>query len=877
MPHAPAGSASSHFRYAFPMQTFKSQTSRQFRLRPTSALVLSLCASAGAWADSGAAPASTTVAQVEFNNTFLQQPGGVQIDFSRFSQGNVPLAGRYRVELYLNQTWLGRADVTLRQVDADSANVQPCFDRVLLERIGVDLHRLAPASAARLDAGGGDCIPLAELVTNATATFDNGEQRLDITVPQIALARSARGHVDPKYWDDGVTAARLQYNASSWRAESFGHANTQSYLGLNGGVNVGAWRFRHSGSLTGGDSSGTRYQSMQTNVQRGITSIKSQLVLGDAFTDGTMFDSVGFRGVQLASDDRMYPESQRGYAPTVRGIASSNARVQVRQNGNIIYETTVAAGAFEIDDLYPTGYGGDLEVVVTEADGRVRISRVPYAAAVNALRPGVTRYNVTVGQYRNASVQGTPMMSQATVQHGFTNLLTGYGGLTLTQGYAAAVAGAALNTDYGAFGADITHASTRLQDQPSRDGQSLRLSYSKLLEPTNTHLTVAAYRYSSRGYLGLSDAVALRDLEDRGLRGIGNDTQRGRLQLVLNQSLPQGHGSLYASGSTQSYWNRSGTDTQFQVGYNNSYKRLNYGISAVREYNPAARKWDNRVMLNLGIPLGSGARAPYSTTSLQRDQQGYTSLQQSVTGALGEDNALTYGLSAGHNGGGEGAAGGATSIGANVAYASPMAALTANASKSGRYSQVGAGVSGTVVAYAGGVAFTPSTGETIAVVEAKDAAGARIANASGLRVDPWGRAIVSNLTPFANNQIEIDPKGLPVNVELKATEQRVAPTSGAVTLVRFDTDNTGRAAIIRASAGDGTPLPFGAEVFDAEGNSVGTVAQAGRIIARGLKTDSGTLTARWGQDAKSSCSLGYALSAGDARSTSYATADAECR
>ena len=859
------------------MQTLKNHPPR-FPLRPTSALAFALFAGAAAWADSGAAPATRAVAEVEFNGTFLQQPGGTQIDFSRFGKGNVPLAGRYRVELFVNESWLGRAEVTLRQAGAESADVQPCFDRALLERIGVDLDKLVAEAGARLD-GGGACVPLSELVTDATAVFDNGEQRLDVTVPQLAMARSARGYVDPKYWDDGVTAARLQYNASTWRAESFGQSHTQSYVGLNGGVNVGAWRFRHNGSLNSGDASGTRYQSMQTYAQRGIHSIRSQLVLGDSFTDGTMFDSVGVRGVQLASDDRMLPESQRGYAPTVRGIASSHARVQIRQNGNIIYETTVAAGAFEINDLYPTGYGGDLEVVVTEADGRVRISRVPYAAAVNALRPGVTRYNLAAGQYRNASVQSTPMMAQATIQRGFTNSVTGYGGLTLTQGYAAAVAGAALNTGHGAFGADITQAGARLRDQPDRNGQSLRLSYSKLLDATNTHLSVAAYRFSSRGFLSLSDAVALRDLEGRVPQGVGNDSQRGRLQLVLNQTLPQGLGSLYLSGSTQNYWNRSGTDTQFQVGYSNSYKRLNYGVAAVREYNPAARKWDKRVMLNLSIPLGSGARAPYATTSLQRDRHGATSVQQSVTGALGEDNALTYGLSAGHNGGGDGsgAGGSTTSAGANVAYASPMAALTANASKARTYSQVGAGVSGTVVAYAGGVAHTPSTGETIAIVEVKDAAGARVANASGLRVDPWGRAIVSNLTPFANNQIEIDPKGLPVNVELKATEQRVAPTSGAVALVKFDTDNSGRAAIIRATTGDGSPLPFGAEVFDADGSSVGTVAQAGRIIARGLKRDSGTLTARWGQHAKSTCSLGYALPAGDARSSSYATADAECR
>ncbi|KYF17681.1 hypothetical protein AIZ04_25550, partial [Salmonella enterica subsp. enterica serovar Typhimurium] len=77
---------------------------------------------------------------------------------------------------------------------------------------------------------------------------------------------------------------------------------------------------------------------------------------------GELFDSTQFRGVQLASDDRMLPDSERGFAPVVRGVANSNAKVRISQNGLTIYETTVAPGAFEIDDLYPTGYGGDLIV-----------------------------------------------------------------------------------------------------------------------------------------------------------------------------------------------------------------------------------------------------------------------------------------------------------------------------------------------------------------------------------------------------------------------------------------------------------------------------------------------------------------------------------
>jgi outer membrane usher protein len=55
-------------------------------------------------------------------------------------------------------------------------------------------------------------------VKDATAIFDNGEQRLDVSVPQIALARTARSYVEPRNWDHGVSAARLQYNASVYNA-----------------------------------------------------------------------------------------------------------------------------------------------------------------------------------------------------------------------------------------------------------------------------------------------------------------------------------------------------------------------------------------------------------------------------------------------------------------------------------------------------------------------------------------------------------------------------------------------------------------------------------------------------------------------------------
>ncbi|SAK74210.1 fimbria/pilus outer membrane usher protein [Caballeronia ptereochthonis] len=829
-------------------------------LRPISIVTLQAMAAMGvsahAWAD-----ASQQYAQVEFNDQFLNSGGTDKVDISRFNKGQQTLPGSYRAETFVNEVWRGRFDVEIRESAPGSSEVRPCFNADLLERIGVDLRKLSPETTAMLASPDNACLALSDLIPSAFASFDGGEQRLDISIPQIVMFSKARGYVDPKYWDDGVPAATLQYNANAYHSSASGYTNDSQYLGLIGGLNAGPWRFRYQGNLTNSSVGGQHYQTVQTYVQRGFNDIKSQLTLGDTFTDGALFDSYGVRGVTLGTDDRMYPESQRGYAPIVRGIANSNARVQVRQNGNVIYETTVAPGAFEITDLYPTGYGGNLDVIVTEADGSQHISTVPYAATVNALRPGITRYNAMIGQYRDPSLDIHPFVSQFTIQRGISNLLTLYGGFTGADLYFAGMVGAAINTKFGAFGFDATHATASFAGLGTHNGMSFRVSYSQLLEPTNTNIAIAAYRYSTNGFFSLSDAMTMRQLHEDSQLGLMSAMQKSRMQFTVNQTLGSDgrFGSAYAIGSIVNYWNRPGRDTQLQIGYSNSWKRITYGASFVRQYMVNTNKWDNRVMVNLMIPLGLGARAPLSSTNFQYDSADSAySMQESVTGTLGSDSAFSYGVNANYNDGGN-TGSSATSVGANVGYMAPFAQLTANGSTGRHYSQVGAGISGGVVAWKGGVAFTPNMAETIGIVEAKDAAGARVANGAGLRVDPWGHAIVSGMQPYSNNDVEIDPKGLPMNIALKSTVQRTAPTAGAVVSLKFDTEDTGRAAVMRVAQADGKPLPFGAEVFDEKSNNVGVVAQGSRIIATGLKIDAGTLNVKWGDAPNQTCSVRYQL------------------
>lgn len=115
------------------------------------------------------------------------------------------------------------------------------------------------------------------------------------------------------------------------------------------------------------------------------------------------------------------------------------------------------------------------------------------------------------------------------------------------------------------------------------------------------------------------------------------------------------------------------------------------------------------------------------------------------------------------------------------------------------------------------------------------------------------------MQPFSNNDVEIDPKGLPMNVSLKSTVQRSAPTAGAVVALKFDTEDTGRAAVMHVTQADGKPLPFGAEVFDEKNENVGIVAQGSRIIATGLKIDAGKVNVRWGDAPNQTCAVRYQL------------------
>ncbi|WMT17300.1 fimbria/pilus outer membrane usher protein [Serratia fonticola] len=806
--------------------------------------------------------ASPKVAKdLDFDASFLNVDDQKTVDLSRFANGSSGLPGVYKTALYINNQPISNTDIEFKV--REDKTIYPCLTRVLIKNIAFNYDKL-PADFLSPQSQGELCMDLVRKLPEAQVNYDSNEQRLDVVIPQIYMLNTARGTVSPELWDSGVPAALLGYNVNGYTSESHGNTFNSLFAGVNAGLNIGAWYLRHNGSYSRMDGGKSHYNTFNTYLQRDIPVLKARVLMGQSNTTGQLFDTLPFTGIQLATDERMLPESLRGYAPDIRGIARSNARVTVRQGGQVLYETTVTPGEFLINDLYPTGYGGNLDVTVRESDGTEQTFSVPYASVAQLLRPGSSRYSITGGEMRNDNLRKKPALYQATYQLGLTNSITGYGGLQASQDYYALQLGAAVGTPIGALAFDATQARTHLGNNPDADGQhhsgnslsgqSYQVSYSKLISETNSNLSLAAYRFSTDGYMDFMTAMQTRDAVATGFSPDSIWRAKNRLTVTAGQGLPENRGQLFISGSLQNYWNKDGTEKQYQMGYNNRYKSLSYGLSVNRSFSSLGTAQTN-YLLSFSLPLrrNDENHTPQLRMDLSHDSSGRYGQQATVSGTAGVENQFSYGVTAMNANQGMGSSG---SLSGN--YRSSATALSGTVSTSKGYRSASAGMNGTVIAHTGGVTFTPYTSDTFALVEAKGAKGAKVSSYPGVSIDSRGYAVVPYLNPYQMNEISIDPAGTAADVELDNTSQKVAPYSGAVVKMKYTTKQ-GTPILVNATY-QGEPVPFGADIFDSTGNNVGSVGQGGQLYAR-VAEDKGRLRVKWGEGNQMQCTVSYLLMA----------------
>ncbi|KEY60301.1 fimbria/pilus outer membrane usher protein [Serratia sp. DD3] len=806
--------------------------------------------------------AATAHKQFEFDASMLVGETTGENSLAQFTEANHVEPGSYQVDIFVNGVFFARKSLLFSA--ATPGKTSACLTAEMLLDAGV-----LPAAIQKQTDQSPHCLSLEQQVDGATSRFDFARLRLDLSVPQIMMQRDARGAVPVNDLSVGETAAFTSYDTNYYRAKASGNTTDSAFLGLNSGINLGLWQFRQQSSFTRYTSdnspSNTRWNSIRTYVQRPLPSLGSQLTVGDSFTSGNLFSSVGFRGVMLQTDERMLPQSQQGYAPSIRGVAATTAKVSVRQSGVLIYQTTVAPGAFVIDDLYPTSFQGDLAVEIQEADGRVSSFTVPFAAVPDSMRPGHGNFSLVAGQVRNIA-DSKAKFADLTYQRGITNAITANSGIRVSDGYQSLLGGAVFTSRFGALGFNTAYSRADIRGQ-TVDGWRLGTTYSRTFTPTATTLTLAGYHHSTQGYRDLVDVLGTRDA-DKSDNVWSSSTYQQSNQFVtsISQSLGE-YGQLYFSGSTSTYRGGRGRDTQYQMAYSNHFNNISYNLSIGRQKTGSTRYGmqstdqvasgtvQNIVMLSVSIPLGASSHSPTLSSSVSHSsgENSNTSYQTSLAGTLGEDQSLSYAVNGAFNSSGTG-----TSMGGNLTKQASLATLGANFSQGQNYTQGGASVRGAAVLHRDGITLGPYLGDTFALVKAEGVKGADVINGMGAKINSFGYAIAPSLIPYRYNDIGLDAKGIEnANAELSENQQRVAPYAGSVVKIHFKT-REGYPLLIKVRGPQVNNLILGSNVYDKQNTIVGLVGQSNQIYARPADKQ-GVLRVRLGDSPSEQCTLNYDL------------------
>ncbi|MGY0162915.1 fimbria/pilus outer membrane usher protein [Edwardsiella tarda] len=807
----------------------------------------------------------SATARAEFNMSFVH--GSENIDAAQaVAEGNALPPGKYPFAIYLNKQQVDNKDI--RFVAKAGGASQPCLTVEDLLNYGVKLpDSLTP----------GSCVDVAATLPGASVSFDPAIQQIDLSIPQVLLAEQARGAISHTLYDQGINAAFSNYNLNYNRNANHnpgGENSEYTFLALNNGLNLWNWRLRNNMTMNKVSGQSTQWDNIATWAETDIPAWRSRLELGQASTNNTVFNSIQFRGAQLSSVDDMLPESLRGYAPVVRGVAATNARVEIRQNGYVIYSTNVAPGPFEIRDIYPHSNNGDLQVTVNEADGTRKHFTVSYSSVANMLREGIWNYQVTAGRYQNGSTTYTPSFLQGTVARGIAYGLTPYGGVIVGQNYRSAALGIAKNMgEWGAISFDAAYSDTALASGDRARGQSYRFLYSKSLNQLGTNVQLAGYRYATSGYYDFSDAVEERsrwrqgiyensyydpskpqtgiaDLDSRNQHRVYTTryaNKRERLDVSINQQLWQG-AMLYANMSSQTYWGGDGRDRTIQLGYNDAFRSISYGLylqDTRSQYGYA----DRSINLSVSIPLswGHNNRSVSLNFSGAHSRQVGDSYNAGVSGTLLDDQRMSYSVTTGHS------ESGGQSSALNLNYHGAYGNLDGSYSYSNSYNQVGLGASGGVLLHAGGVTLSQPLQNTIILVEAKHAHGVRVDNQSGVSIDPFGYAVVPSATPYRFNAVSLHTQDFQPGLDVPVASKQVVPTEKAIVRVRFDTFY-GVSLLIHSHLAQGGYPAVGASVFNQQGRNSGTVGMNGDLYVSGVQPGE-KLTLRWGNQPGQQCVL----------------------
>ncbi|EJI5637381.1 fimbrial biogenesis outer membrane usher protein [Salmonella enterica] len=770
------------------------------------------------------------------DNIFLFEHGG-------------QLPGNYLVDVFLGDKKVDSTQIHFHSAKSPNGEyfLKSCLTREQLSRYGVNVKKFPDLSTnpEKYSQNNKQCAHL-NAIPQATESFDFYNMRLTLNIPQVALRPN--DEMDIERLDDGIPAFLLNYTANSNVTTDRKTSKSQSshYIQLYPGLNIGAWRVRHTASWSKKNGSKGQWENGYIYATRGLYRLKSRINLGQIYTAGDFFDSIPFSGVSLGDDGSMLQGGQDGFMPVVRGIARSQARVEIRQDGYLIYSAVVSPGAFEFSDINPRGGNGELHVTVLESGGVKQEFIVPYSTPSIALRKGRLRYTLAAGHYSPANGNAIFPISQATMAYGLPWNFTVFLGGQRASHYGAISTGAGVSLgDFGALSSGITISSSEYSQQRPVKGDMWKVEYNKTLESSKTTILLKNEKYGA-GFKKLSevlDSYQLNDQHKHHNRSLCNQTTGGVSQMLDSF----GHLGLnwsrwtYREAPARTFWGGAyGVNTGevfWTLNFNSSNNERLFNLSVSMPIGQAHKVYS-------GYRMASSKESKDHELSLRgqafderldwniRQKQHYTQSRKGV-------NNGSFGLGwHGSNG----------YLGGDYYY-------DVNAH------QFDISASGGMVGHQHGLTLGPEINGSTALIELPGFSGVPVQNAPWIKTDFRGYSLMPGLAPYQEQDISLDPEDLPPDIEINQGDVKVLPTDGAIVRAKFSLSD-GVRTLMTIERTNGMMVPFGAMVtLISQPTNTAIVDEEGKIYMPGLP-ENGELLVQWGKNPDQQCKVDYRISDG---------------
>lgn len=757
------------------------------------ALTVLAGACAGAW------PTYAAQTSSRFSPDLLRSRGLAPELAEYYSRGPRFNPGSARVSLFVNGVSKGAVTA---QFNADG---DLCVTRALLKRAGLvipdDLQKESPRSpSVQPSSGAGVQTQAAAYCYDYRAAFAQtriklvpNEARVEIVVPEQALQPRAAVQ---RHFSGGGTAALLNYDVRASRRQYGSWSNTAFLAQTEAGFNAQDWIVRSRQSITDNGKMaavihGAAY-AQRTFAAHGMTLQVGQIHLANSVTGGAPL-----YGIQIVPESALSAAPSSGAA--VEGIAQTEAHVEVRQAGRQIYSAIVPPGPFRLNNLPLVSDIAELTVVVTEADGTRRESRIPPTSFMTDIPVVEQGLSLAVGSFQGAgrNYPGAALTGARRVGRSTSAAVT-----ALTSGHHnTAAAMLAFAPPAGPSVSTRLHVSHRASDHAVGVQGSVRVS--GRLAPNlsaNVSSSVRSRRFSH--HLEAADGRRQCAAAD--------------LALGLNYAMPS-FGSV-SLGYAQSAEFGAGIRKQVMASLWTRVRGASISLSArcdMRGSSPARTS----TYLNVNIPFGrTGAGARVSVA----DARARVGVHMQDT--LGEDTRYRASVERSHTDG-------RTAADLGLSHQSGYASLSAGLFVAPQALSYWSGLRGGMVFHDAGVSFSPyPIRDTFGIASTSGVPNVRLTTPAGsVRTDRWGRAVLPSLPAYKRSSLQISTESLPRNADVDNGFKAVNPGRGSVQQVEFNV-TTVRRVLLDVQTTDGTPIKRGGPVYDRDGGLVATAIDDRRVF-----------------------------------------------